>query len=276
MLKLNFAAAASALFCLSACAVPQFDVPYYDKGPDASSIVSRIQCEMREMVAYDKSNPRSYNSDFLLNNDYDLAVTLSLDVNNTGGLSPSLSYLTPLAVPAKFAFSGAGTFSEGRQHNFTSNLQLSFRQIYLDWLHDKGDYPCPVADTNLAGELGISDFVNLAARMPTLNQDKTPFGGSIQFLVTKNVNSLGPTWTLTHFVGPGSVNLSSVNTDKVTLAFARGPNVGKPLTAASNATNRLANEFIQQLLLGQISTQLSTPQISTPAPSLFPFIFTHP
>jgi hypothetical protein len=281
MLKLRFATLIIVASSLAACAVPRFDVPYNDKGPDASSIVRRIECEMKEMVVFDKDNPNSFNSEFLLNNDYDLAVALSLDVTNTGGASPSLSYVNPLASATLFALSGTGTFSEAREHNFTENIQLSFRQVYMDWRQHNEYFQCPEAQTNLAGELGIKDFVALAARTPDLNQTLTPaqgsvFGGSIQFLVTKQVNSLGPTWTLVHFVGPGSVNLSQVNTDKITLAFARGPNVGMPLTAISNAANPHANAFLQQLLLGQISTQLSTQQVPSPVPGFLPFFFTRP
>ena len=280
MLKLSLIIPVSTSLCLTACAIPQFDVPYNDKGPDASSIVHRIECEMKEMVVFDKDNPRSFNSGFLLNNDYDLAVALSLDVNNSGGASPSLSYINPVTA-GSFAFGGAGTLGEGREHNFTENIQLSFRKIFLDWRQNNDYFQCPAADTNLAGSLGISDFVALAARTPELNQTLTPaeggaFGGSIQFLVTKQVNSLGPAWTLVHFIGPGSVNLSQINTDKITLAFARGPNVGKSLATVSKVTNQHAKEFLQQLLLGQISTQLSTQAVSTPVPSFLPFVFTRP
>jgi hypothetical protein len=58
--------------------------------------------------------------------------------------------------------------------------------------------------------------------------------------------SLGPTWTLVQFKGPGGLaSLSQVNTDKITLAFAEGPNVGKPLTnVAKRPRNPGAHEFL--------------------------------
>jgi hypothetical protein len=234
---------------------------------------------MKEMVAFDEDSPESFNPPFrtfLLNNDYDLVAALSLDVTNTGGLAPSLSYLNALTPATTFALSGTGTFSEAREHNFTENIQLSFRKIYMDWKQHHDYHQCPEAHTNLAGDLGIRDFVALAARSPHVNQTLTPaqgsvFGGIVQFLVTKQVNSFGPTWTLVHFVGPGSVNLSQVNTDKITFSFARGPNVGKPLTAVANPSNPYANAFLQQQLLGQISTQLNILQVPPSVPALFPF-----
>jgi hypothetical protein len=188
---------------------------------------------MREMVVEDDNNPASFHSSFLLTNDYVAAIALSLDVTNTGGLAPSLSYLNPVA---SFALSGSGTLSEARNANFTENIQLSFRKIYDGWKFNRIPFACPSADTNLAGDLGLRDFVALAARTPHLYESSgsdSPevFGGTVQFLVTKQVNSLGPTWTLIHFVGPGSVNLSQVNTDKITLSFARGKEAGKPLAS---------------------------------------------
>ena len=175
-------------------------------------------------------------------------------------LRRALSYLNPLNKLESFTFGGSGRSSELRDHNFTENLQFSFREIYLDSKRIPTAYPCPVADTNLAGTLGISDFVEMAATSPGLAEDrKSPnsvFGGSVQFLVTKSVSALGPTWSLVHFKGPGGVNLSEINTDKMTLAFAKGENAGKPLDVVVNAPNNKAYLFLQQLLTSSINSQL--------------------
>jgi hypothetical protein len=85
---------------------------------------------------------------------------------------------------------------------------------------------------------------------------KGVFGGSIQFLVTKNL-SAGPTWTLVHFKGPGPLaSVSEVNTDKITLAFAQGPNAGTPMQKHPNPLNPYAYSFLQQLLTSSINSQL--------------------
>ena len=68
------------------------------------------------------------------------------------------------------------------------------------------------------------------------------------------MSGVGPVWSLVHFKGPGGVNLSEINTDKITLAFAKGPNQGKPLVA--NAFNKDAYLFLQQLLNSSANTQL--------------------
>jgi hypothetical protein len=276
----------------SGCAVPHYDVPYTDVGhPTIKTIIQRIQCEIRDLVRDDIANPtdasRLYGR-YLLNQDFDVLIALSIEVNDTGGLTPSLSYMNTLSPLTSLVVSGNGTLSESRDHTFTENLQYSVRQIYIDWysymlaeqagvdpkslgltLHD-----CPTADTNLSGSLGIVDFVAMAAASEGLNTSTAPdkiFGGTIQFLVTKNVNALGPTWTLVHFKGPGGlVNLSEVNTDKITLAFAQGPNVGKRMvlpklsqlekgfvSAGSHPFNPKAYLLLQQQLTGSISSQLS-------------------
>src|SRR5271157_4365435 len=161
----------TALFLASlcaSCAVPHYDVPYINGTPSATSIVRRLECELLDLVV-DGSNTREW----LLTGDYQVLVALSLEVNDTGGLAPSLSYIDPLSTVASFTFGGTGTLSESRDHNFTENLQFSLRQIHRDWSSAPTVYPCPkVADTNLAGTLGIRDFAEMAEASPGLEEDR--------------------------------------------------------------------------------------------------------
>jgi hypothetical protein len=253
------------------CTVPRYDVPYSATGqPTAHTIVARLQCELRDMVRNDRpDDPVTWHRDFLLNHDYQVEAAISLEVNNTGGLAPTVSYMNPLTAATSFAVGGTGTLSESRDHNFTENLQFSIRDIYNDWKSGADPHECPPADTELAGTLGLSDFVAMASVSPNLDQSanltaKGVFGGSITFLVTKSLSALGPTWTLVHFKGPGGLaSLSQVNTDKITVAFAQGTNVGKPLAKVANRpSNPEAHLFLQQLLTGSISSQLTTIQNS--------------
>jgi hypothetical protein len=287
----------AAIICASmgsGCAVPIYDVPYTEAGhPTVKTIVQRIQCEIRDLAINPQYGP------FLRNGDYDVLIAMSIDVNNTGGLTPSLSYMTPLATAAtSFTFSGNGTLSESREHTFTENLQYSVRQIYIDWyayqLAEKAGldpqslgltmHDCPTADTNLSGTLGIGDFVAMAAASEGLDTETAAdkiFGGMIQFLITKNVNAVGPTWALVHFKGPGGLaGLSQVNTDKITLSFAQGSNVGTKMllptlaqlrkgivpSFGNRSLNGSAYSFLQQQLTGSIGTQLSNLQNSVLVP----------
>jgi hypothetical protein len=261
--------------------VPQYDIPYSSVGqPTVRTIVSRIQCELRDLVRDDRpDDPTTWHRRFLLTRDYQVEAALSLEVNNTGGLAPSLSYMHPLTAATSFAFGGGATLSESRDHNFTENLQFSLRNIYTDWKTGADPHDCPSPDTELAGTLGIVDFVAMAEGSEGLDESitltaKGVFGGYMQFLITKNINAFGPTWTLTNFKGPGGLgSVSQVDTDKITFAFAQGGAAGTPLVIVkglaggkaivrSNASNPAAHEFLQQLLTGNISSQLNTIQNS--------------
>ena len=105
--------------------MPRYDVPYVEGTPSATSIVGGSNTNCSTLFATTRGTRK-----WLLTEDYQVAVTLSLEVNDTGGLAPSLSYLNPLSKVASFAFGGSGVLSESRDHNFTENLQFSFREIY--------------------------------------------------------------------------------------------------------------------------------------------------
>jgi hypothetical protein len=245
------------------CAIPSYDVPRdpYNQ-PTARTVVERIQCEIRDMVRNDRpKDPATFDRQFLLNNDYEVVVSLSLEVNHSGGLAPTVSYVTPLLGTTSSTFTAAGSASlaESRDHTFTENIQLSTREIYQDWLHGVKAYDCPEANTNLAGKLGIRDFVALATSSGSLKEDevnKTVFGGSIQFVVTKSLSATGPTFQLVRFKNVGALaSLSEINTDKISLAFAPGPNRGTRL-ARVRRPNATANQFLQQMMINSIDTQL--------------------
>jgi len=270
------AALTTASMC-GGCAVPSFDVPADRAGqPNVETITQRVECELRDMVRDDRPNDATtFHRLFLLNGDYDVEIVLSLEVNETGGLAPSLSYINPLHAATSFMFGGTATLSESRDHNFTENIQLSARTIFTEWKSGANRHDCPAADTNLAGDLGIRNYVAMAALTPNLDAMQTisgkgVFGGSMQFLVTKNLSAVGPTWSLVHFKGPGGLaSLGRVNTDKMTLAFAQGPNAGKKMAAAvtpiaPNPPNSNAHAFLQQLFVGSINSQLTILQNGQP------------
>jgi hypothetical protein len=247
------------------CAVPSFDVPRdnYDQ-PTVTTIIQRIQCEIRDMVRDDRpGDPASFHRLFLMNGDYDVLVALSLEVNDTGGLAPTISYVTPLAVATSWTFGATATLSKARDHTFTENIEISTRQIYSDWKSGVQPHDCPVANTNLAGDLGLKDFVSMATSSPDLDEtlqggEKAGvFGGTIQFVVTKSLSATGPSWQLVRFKNIAALgSLSEVNTDKITLSFSQGSNKGKRLGRIFGF-NAAAFNFLQQQLINSISTQLS-------------------
>jgi hypothetical protein len=267
------------------CGVPSFDVPVdQNRQPTAKTIVQRLECEVRDLVRDDHlDDPDTINGPWLLNGDFDVQIALSLEVNDSGGLAPSVSFLgnvNGFMHPSTYTLGTTGALSEGRDHTFNENIQLSVRQIYMDWKSGAKLHDCPSPDTNLSGTLGIKHFVELAASTPDLvdplpsspsTTSASVFGGSVQFVVTKNITSAGPTFALVHFKSISVLgSLSEINTDKVTLAFAHGPNIGKkmppitPLTLArvkangypANGFNSAAYEFLQQQITSSITWQL--------------------
>jgi hypothetical protein len=247
----------------SGCAVPAYDVPRDEYGqPTAKTIIERIQCEIRDMVRDDRpDSPASFHRRFLLNGDYVVLVALSLEVNDSGGLAPSVSYVNPVTAATSWTLGANATLSEARDHTFSENIELSTRQIYADWKSGVS-HDCPAADTNLAGNLGLSDIVSMATSSPNLDESLAGgekngiFGGTIQFVVTKSLSAAGPSWQLVRFKNIAALaSLSEVNTDKITLAFSQGSNKGKRLPQI-NGFNAPAYQFLQQQLLNSISSQL--------------------
>jgi hypothetical protein len=251
-----------AALALDACAYPPpFDIATVNGEQTVTPIVKRIECELLDTVR-DEYNHR----EFLIQGDYDVIVNLSLDVTDRAGLSPTVSYLNPVAM---FTFGGSANLNGSRDQNFSWNLkQFSLREMYTGWKYDHRYPYCdltaviPLGGIPLEGDLGIRERIaTLAALSPDLEQSgQQQFGGSVEFVITKAITALGPTWTLTHFVGPGPLGSASrVNNDKVTFAFATGPNAGKPMPkgpVTTNPYNAKAYLFLQQLINQQITSQL--------------------
>ncbi|ESZ64762.1 MULTISPECIES: hypothetical protein [unclassified Mesorhizobium] len=213
--------------------MPAFDVPRDEGGPSVTHIVNRIKCELIALV-----KPDAFTRAELVQNNFEVGLQLSLDVNSSGELAPSFNF----PQTAAYAFNFGLKYSRAHQQNFTVNLYYSMPVLAKQWdlaIADAkakglsepdvfGKCPSPL-ETNLTGNLGIKESVELAftapdrAQQAKLQNNAGQFGGFVSFVVTKNVNSVGPTWTLVHFKGPGNLGtFGIVNTDKITFGFAAG------------------------------------------------------
>lgn len=239
-----------------------FDVPYSNSGvPLLRPIVQRIRCELAELVQ-NKKLPFYNNRGTLLEYDYYASMLLSIDANETGSITPSL-----LFPHTGFSFGIIPSVKQSRQDQISVNLKFSMRQIYYDWYNNPEEFNCPDAETNLAGNLGIRSKVSAALDLEDLSYttDVTPttgiFNGIINFTATKSINSAGPTWTLTHFTGPGQlVSASLVNTDKLAFGFAGGKGSNKPYSAKPtfNPTiSEAADIALDRALQNYLGTQLN-------------------
>ncbi|CAN7199068.1 hypothetical protein LJR231_000499 [Phyllobacterium sp. LjRoot231] len=232
---------------VAGCGIPSFDIPIQQGAPTVTTIVQRVTCELVDMVRDDGGYE---NRTTVLTGDYQVTVQLSLDVTDSGELSPNLNFPST----DTFAFNAGLKLSRSRDQNFTQNLLFSMQDLHDRWKTNKQFGRCPTANTNLAGDLGIKNTVSLALTAPFRDPASKDgeFGGSVNFVVTRNVNAVGPTWTLKHFEGPGNLGtLSRVNNDKITFAFARVS--GKPSAQTRAEGTKRAQDFLNQLLLNQIT-----------------------
>lgn len=244
--------------------VDRFDVPKnpVTGTPTLRSIVRRIKCELAVMAA----NDYKYKA-FMDAGDFVVALQLSLTVNDDGSLAPSFTYTNGL-----FSFNAGAKLEAQREQNFTEQLIFSIKDIRTEMIlaqeasrklgREVDSFRCPEVDTNLAGELGLVQSAEMAFTSEGLNLTTKlsgtsgAFGGYVNFVITKNLNSVGPTWTLRHFKGPGSLaGISEVNTDKLTFAFAERAATGTLARAAQTAR---AVSLLNYIITNQISTQLGT------------------
>lgn len=147
------------------------------------------------------------------------------------GLTPTVSYIDP---SASFSFGASGTLKGARQRIYVETLDLDAASL-------KPRSCGPQPDTfDLSGNLGIVEAVDLglgsikADDKARFDKDKA-FGQTIQFVLTKNVSGVGPTWTLTHFTGPGGFfGAERIDTNELVISFAPGVViVKKPAGAAA-------------------------------------------
>lgn len=243
------------------CGVRAFDIPRKDGAPSVALIVQRIRCELIELI-----EPGARTREELLGNRYHVGLQLSLTVNSSGELAPSFNF----PQSATYAFNFGLKLSRGHEQNFVVNLYYSMPQLAQDldrtraFSEEAGhpesnkfeECPSPLA-SNLTGNLGIKESVELAFTSPDrsgggLTGTAGEFGGYVSFVVTKNINSAGPTWTLVHFKGPGNFgSISAVNTDKITFGFAPG---GPDARTAPEVASERIKTLLFQLNLAQIQS----------------------
>jgi hypothetical protein len=119
---LLFAVLCSVMTGGCASVVPNFDIPVDATGaPTVQSIVQRVTCELAGLLD-DNYGLRGA----LLISDIQVALQLNLTVNDTGGLSPTLSYIN---ISGLFSFGLGGTLSQSREQNYTQKLYYSLRDL---------------------------------------------------------------------------------------------------------------------------------------------------
>jgi hypothetical protein len=211
-----------------------------DKGNPitVSQIVDRIRCETRDAG--------KAHEDFRRGN-YVGAVTLTVEVNDKAGLTPSLSFIDPLEVAGtNFTLGVGGELSKARKRTFQQSFSLDVSKV-VETKCSPPDSP----DSDLAGSLGIVELVKLGMTSTGSDDDGVVpadaksfeamsgpvFGTTVAFTIVKS-GSLGPSWTLRTFKGPagqaGLAGLSRNDVHTLLISFAP-PKLQKnvPLTSAN-------------------------------------------
>ncbi|SCX31815.1 hypothetical protein [Agrobacterium rosae] len=243
----------------SGCVAPNFDVGKINGAPTVASIERRIVCELVDLVR-DKprrSDPANWtpfdNVTSIRDGKYQVVVDLSLLVTETGELTPNLNFIRSDVLSINTGFKVSRT----RKQNFAERLSFSMPELLAKY-HENGDFgACPLADTNLAGDLGIRKMAELAmtTRYRELAETKD-FGGYVSFDVYYDVNATGPTWKVATFEGPGKLGkLSHQDTDQLTFAFI--PTTTAEGTISPAEASKRAREFLQQLNLNRLGDRLS-------------------
>jgi hypothetical protein len=245
-------------------------------------LARHIECEVYD--AYLKY-PRLYKEQWVA------AAILALQVDEDASLTPSLAHIHPITAATSLMFSEAGKFDTSSQRIFTENMTIEIRAL-VDAI--KKNSFCSAeksADTDLAGDLGIAEVVKMGFSTASLTsyhpstgggKDASAFGESVQFIVTMNLNGVGPTWTLKNFKGPGGLfGVSRMDTHKLTISFAPpggttpggiaysmpppsptgkeqppSPEAGAAASAAATAAMNNNILLLQQSLPGNIARQL--------------------
>ena len=267
------------LLCTSVvggCAIPPFDTDRDQFGPTVNDVYRQIVCELVDMVRNDgKRDPKLgggannfAHGGILRSGNYQVSMNLSLQVIHTGDISPSFNFPS---VTSTLAFNVGARKNKQRTHTFVTRRTLQMRELFDEWEKSQINAQdeevlnrfgaCPTGRPyTLSGKLGLKTLADLEFSAPGINVSASPnlnaatsgaFGGVITFAVTKNINALGPTFTLTNFVGPGNLaSLERATTNTLTIAFGVGPDLEPGETPAAsvpfngNSSDRLLNEIL--------------------------------
>jgi hypothetical protein len=216
-------------------------------GPTVSELVTHIQCEIRAALL--DPDPRF---DDLRESLYVTYASLTLDVTNTEGLSPTLNFIDPLATAGTNVTLNFGAQLSGTQHrniNETFTLVIDSDPTEMKRLASEAVVDrCKTlaSPKGLRGDLGIKEILAAGIRQNTseLNIFPVPkpedgsgagkvalsgslipnFGATIDFTIVYGLSG-GPTWTLTHFNGPGDsfANYQRTVKDTLFISFGRVP-----------------------------------------------------
>jgi hypothetical protein len=236
---------------------PAFDTP---GDITVAQIVDHVVCEARQAWASHSPDPNHFKN-------WVAVANLYLQVDDSGSIAPTLTYINPLAMMTSFMFGGTATLQDTRQRIYTQNLTVQLVPVPNDPTAARCEKPQEKEFNpyNLTGDIGIQEVVDKAfttmssdSKMtPGSPQTSTAFGESLQFVLVKSLTAVGPTWTLKHFKGPGGfLNTSRTDTHKLIISFAP-PSTSAQTLAAITLTPSIISPQGGPVILPQLSPDIA-------------------
>lgn len=251
---------------LSGCrSLPSFEQPSAasDRQIGLDELVHHLECTLVRIVA-------AKHIDSLSKHRYVVDASMSIEVSQTQGFAPSLSFIHPFSTEGTSRSLGLSGKYEGTQHkNITKNFTLLIGPE--EAASHAANCPTDPGDGNgLNGDLGLEDAIAMAIgsnfifSIPEALKDhidgdgvEPNFSISVDFQIAKGAGA-SPNWTLVHRVGPtadGSLlNWSKEAKDTLTLSFAKMSEKLDQKDAVKKAT-RSAQDGLSRRLLQQIRPQ---------------------
>lgn len=264
--------------------------------PTVDQLIDHIQCEIVDVEKGKgiQTDEEKQALNKFLSQSYIVYATLTLDVTNSQGLSPSLNFINPYVVAGTNVTQMLGGQITGMQHrNINPSFTLDLDPKNIDPVRSQ---KCSEAagTFGLSGDLGIKELILAGVQRSTEADFMFPFPSStemgaikaatapafastIDFTVNYSFNA-GPVWTLKHFKGPsgssGLVSAGRIDKDTLVLSFASAgprPTASVPpappapaeLPPPPNASRTEKENFLLRQTLKNLTERLA-PQPAAP------------
>ncbi len=222
MLRPAVATALPALLSLAACGgTPTFPTPA-GKTPvvTVNEIAQHIRCEIAAAKTARETNPDTKGK--LLG--YSAVLDLTLKVENTSGLDPSVGLTVPFSPSGStLTLALSGDMSGTQTRTFTTTVTYELDELESCKTTNDSD------PTFLTGDLGIADTIaagfsingqGIKWKDDSGKEHQGPvFGSTVEFKIARSA-SLGPTVQVAHVKGGAAATAGSTNTNTMLIAFA--------------------------------------------------------
>jgi len=185
--------------------------------PTVAELVTHIQCEIWNIVT--EGGKSDWHTNALATHQYVAFANLTVDVTNFEGTSPSLSFIAPYQTPmTNLTKSVSGQWTGTQHRSINQTFSLNIQAPNEAYAHEHCLSPGKDG-ARLHGDLGLAAIIKAGlahveqpefvfkrpgSTDPTKLSSTAPvFGSTIDFTIVYGIGNIGPTWTLTHFKGPG-------------------------------------------------------------------------